>query len=189
MKLLVNDARYIDSTDPMKETAEVIIDVRGPLVMLRDAVSSAYVGSIGQDTTAMIRGLMKYQTRLIGTARPPGTLDIVLYSQFSDAGPIGDYLSDSGWFLQQPDSYDRSTTYHNPHWLLRPRTEQVPYHLQELSGSKQAPELSESEMTRATELLDSATGPSAFKTVQISTLLNTELKGYSSISSVNSSYR
>lgn len=165
----------------IKKPVEVKVDVRGPLVMLRDAVSSAYVGGIGQDTMAMIRGLMKYRTRLIGRARPPRRLDLVLYSQFSDAKPIGDFLSDSGWFLQQPDLYDRSATYHNPHWLLRPRTEQVPYHLQELSGSRQAPELSESEMSRATELLDSAIGPSAFNTVQISTLLNTELKGYLTI--------
>ncbi|KAK2605584.1 hypothetical protein N8I77_008412 [Diaporthe amygdali] len=178
--VLVSDARYLNPKKLAKNHAdsEVKVDVRGPLVILRDAESNAYIGTVGQETTALIRGIMKYEMRLSGKARPPGTLELLLYSQLNDAGPIGDYLSDSGWFLQEPDSYDRSTTYHNPHWLLRPGVEQVPSYQQELVGSKQAPELSTSELSEVTRLLDSATGPSTFKTAQISELLTTELKRY-----------
>lgn len=181
MEILVTDARYLDSKKLIKNRSEIKIDVCGPLVILRDAVSNAYVGNVGQDTMAVVRGLTKFLIKIAGRARTPETLELLLYSQLDDSERIGDYLSNSGWFLQQPDSYDRSTTYHNPHWLLRPGVEQVPSYQQELAGTKPIPELSTSEMSRFTELLDSATGPSAFKTVQISECLITELKRYLSV--------
>lgn len=182
-KVLVSDVRYTDPERSVKKRggSQVKIDVCGSLTILRNAKSNAYVGSLGRETTTVIKELMKYETRLSGKAQPPKPLELLIHSRLDDAGRIGDYLSDSGWFLQEPDPCDRSATYHNPQWLLRPGIEEIPSYQQGLARSKHAPDLSTSEMSEITILLDSATGPSTFKPAQVSKLLKTELKRYLTI--------
>ena len=178
MKVLLNDARYTESKVSTKRSAEVRVEVHGPSVILKDAESSSFMGSMSQESAAVIRNLLKYDVKVSGIAKPPKSLELLLYSHSSDAGAIGDYLSKSEWFLQQPDSYDRSTTYYNPQWLLRPGAEHVPSFQQESTASKKAPGMGAVEKSEIAELLDSATGPSRFHPARVSELLKTELKRF-----------
>lgn len=70
-------------------------------------------------------------------------------------------------FLQQPDTFDESTTYFNPQYLVRDDDDFMPiWEPSEAEAGVRAANLSAGAKSKVTELLDSACGPTVFRGVQ-----------------------
>lgn len=96
-----------------------------------------------------------------------------MYGSGTRADAIGEMLLDHDHFLQQPDSFDESTTYINPQRLVQDDYDWEP---SEAEQSVRPATLSASIKSKVTELLDSASGPNVFRAVQVSEMLKTPLR-------------
>ena len=100
-----------------------------------------------------------------------------MYGCRAKADATGGMLLDHDCFLQQPDSLDDSATYFNPQCLVREGDDVVPmWDPAEAEAGVRAANLSAREKSKAAELLDSASGPTVFRSVQVSEMLLTPLK-------------
>ena len=158
---------------------KVLLEEYGGLIIIRDAKSNAYGGLLPEsdfkpgsnlitDTTVTLSAILKSAT----------LLEITVYGPRSKADKIGGMLLDHDCFLQQPDSYDESMTYFNPQCLTREDDDDsTPSWVRsETQPDISAVSLSVSEKSKVAELLDSASGPTVFREVQCSEMLQTELK-------------
>ena len=102
-----------------------------------------------------------------------------MYGCRSVADDTGRVLLDHDCFLQQPDSFDDSTTYFNPQYLAREEEDGVPMwdHIElKEDGGIRAANLSAAKRSQVVEVLDSASGPAVFKRTQVSEMLKTTLR-------------
>jgi hypothetical protein len=167
----------------MKESTtagkKVLLEGYSRLIIIRDPDSKSYGGLI---TESHFDPLWKLITdtnvTLCPTLKSTTVLEIVVYGCRTDADEIGGMLLDHDCYLQQPDSFDESMTYFNPQCLTRaddddsmPTWEPLAADLNTSTAS-----LSAVEKSKVAELLDSAQGPTIFRDVQVSDMLQTNLK-------------
>ena len=81
-------------------------------------------------------------------------------------------------FLQQPDSFDDSVTYFNPHCLTRAADDDSMPTWDRVEAEQDTPaeNLSVVEKSKVAELLDSASGPMVYRDIQVSEMLQVSLK-------------
>lgn len=148
------------------------------MVLLRQRETNKLLGLGPEKATMLFTDLPRlYNVVTSGFIEADCRLRIVIYARRTDADAIGDFLSENDWFLQKPDSYDRSRVYYNPQWLLPPGAEF------DASNGQSAESLTVVKLQSATKslinsVLDSATGPESFSEVNLSSKMVTELKLY-----------
>jgi hypothetical protein len=120
--------------------------------------------------------LTNHKVKVTATLHYINKLEVLFYTTEADCAKVGDFLSERDWYLQQPSSYDASTTYHNPQWLTRPGVKFEPPHIETQSRPVQDGTMIPDEKSKIHEVLDSAIGPVEFKRARISDLLTTQLK-------------
>lgn len=89
-------------------------------------------------------------------------------------------LLDHDCYLQQPDSFDESMTYFNPQCLTRADSDDSLPTWEPFEADPDTPvaSLSVAEKSKVADLLDPASGPTVFRDVQVSEILQTGLKEY-----------
>jgi hypothetical protein len=115
------------------------------------------------------------------TSNDGPSLLITLYGFRQDRDAVGTLLSENKLFLQQPRTFDPSTVYFNPQYLLRPGAE---FNLAAQGDSKSSiPEkkMSEAIKHQMLRVFDSAAGPATFSEMQGSKRLITCLKLYANL--------
>jgi hypothetical protein len=106
------------------------------------------------------------------------SLLITLYGFRQDSDAVGALLSENKLYLQQPSTFDPSTVYFNPQYLLRPGAE---FNLAAQGDSKSStPEkkMGEAIKHQMLRVFDLAAGPATFSEIQESKRLITCLKLY-----------
>ncbi|KAI0899905.1 SNF2 family N-terminal domain-containing protein, partial [Annulohypoxylon nitens] len=158
-----------------KDTTYASLEVNGGIVIIREAQSNKYGGLLSSNASRVVSDLIKTSdVELSAMMKTPNKIEILIYGRLEESETIGDMLLERDCFLQQPDSHDISRPYHNPQCLSDP-DEESSWEVQESSPAKSSI-LCEGKKSRVVELLDSATGPTSFKRVQISDILISELK-------------
>ncbi|KIW15877.1 hypothetical protein PV08_05927 [Exophiala spinifera] len=156
---------------------EVTFQVQGRIVLLRQRETNKLVGLIPEKATMLFTEMPeRYNVTPCVSIGADCTLRVVIYSHRDDAEAIGDFLAENYWFLQEPDDYDRSTTYYNPQWLLPPGTE---FDASQTSLPIDSPivlKLQPATKSLVNSVLDSATGPVSFSEVNVSNRMVTQLK-------------
>lgn len=153
------------------------LEVNGTLVIIKDAISNKYGGLLDQNAARIVVNLIKnYNVELSASIKAPKRIEVLIYGLLRESDSVGDMLLEQDCFLQQPDWYDATRRYHNPQCLLHPDKETETPWMDNGISSAHATCLGENEKSKVTELLDSATGPSTFRRVEISDILVTELK-------------
>ena len=167
-----------DSTAAGKK---VILEGYSRLIIIRDPDSKSYGGLITESHFDPLWKLIaNTNITLCATLKSTTALEIVVYGCRTDADEIGGMLVDYDCYLQQPDSFDESMTYFNPQCLTRaddddsmPTWEPLAADLDTSAASLRAVDKS-----KVAELLDAAQGPTVFRDVQISQMLQTSLKEF-----------
>jgi hypothetical protein len=134
---------------------------------------------VGKETGSAIKILLEANATLSATMiKGSDKPEILIYCSRTNADALGDLLLDLDWFLQQPDTFDPSTTYYNPQWLCPPGAEFEQTNSCNAGSTKSSQKLvlGVAQKSKVEELLDSATGPVIFRKAQVSELLVTELK-------------
>ncbi|KAI1416817.1 SNF2 family N-terminal domain-containing protein [Hypoxylon sp. FL1857] len=151
-----------------KATKHVSLEVNGTVVIIKDTNSNKYGGLLDQKASRVVVDLIRnHDVELSTYMKTPSRIEVLIYGRLEQ----GD-----AYFLQRPDSYDASRPYHNPQCLSGPDNEDAPSWECNESSSVQTTVLDEKEKSKVAELLDSATGPTDFRIVQISDILITSLK-------------
>ncbi|KAI1457991.1 SNF2 family N-terminal domain-containing protein [Annulohypoxylon moriforme] len=166
------------SEDFLKEkaTTHISLKVNGSMVTIHEANSNRYGGLLDRSASQVISDLVRnYGVELSAYMEAPNKVEVLIYGNFEEGEAIGDMLLEQDCFLQKPESYDTSRPYHNPQCLYDPNEEESFWEDDELSPPQGAV-LREKEKNKVTELLDSATGPTNFRRVQISEVLVSKLK-------------
>ncbi|KAI4861311.1 SNF2 family N-terminal domain-containing protein [Hypoxylon rubiginosum] len=162
-----------------KVAKNVSLEVNGTLVIIKDAISNKYGGLLDQNAARIVVNLIKnYNVELSASIKAPKRIEVLIYGLLRESDSVGDMLLEQDCFLQQPDWYDATRRYHNPQCLLHPDKETETPWMDNGISSAHATCLGENEKSKVTELLDSATGPSTFRRVEISDILVTELKNH-----------
>lgn len=175
--MLLDDFRLHGGFYAGESTKDVSLETCGTMVIIRDSQSHIYGGILDPKAAELILSLTKnHGIKLSGSIKAQEKFELLIYGLQSHSHTIGALLSTRGYFLQQPDIFDDSVTYHNPQWFTRPGKEAE--YVWETNGSTSPPPtvLRAIEKKKVDELLDSATGPTEFKRVQASDFLVTELK-------------
>lgn len=148
-------------------------------MIIRDASSKQYAGYLNGKAAQLIVTLShSYRTKLAAKFHPRRSISVMIYGVRDEAGMIGDFLSDNNHNLQQPSDFDESTTYYNPQYLIAPGSEfQASW---QKNGFKlsQSSQLSEKAKLQASQIMDSASGPTVFSEVQVSHRIKTDLLKY-----------
>ncbi|KAI1326476.1 hypothetical protein F5Y16DRAFT_421782 [Xylariaceae sp. FL0255] len=177
--VLLDDVQVRQNSHKAKEDPIVLLETLGEVIVLRESESKAYLGLLNSKVTTVLKLLWSsYRVNVTATLHNGNQLELLFYTTDVDCDKIGDFLSQYDWYLQQPESYDPSTTYHNPQWLTRPGVQfeatQIEAHHQSKSTLFSAPTVDEK--NKFDEVLDSATGPAEFRRARASDLLTTQLK-------------
>jgi hypothetical protein len=160
-----------------KSTKDILFEVNGDLVIVKDAKSHEYGGILDRRASRLVSSLvLEHKMKLSALVKIPIAVELVIYGLRTQIDSIEELLDAQDYFLQQPDAYDLSTTYHNPQWLVPPGKEAEPVWNTIDSAVIREKALSTTDKTKIDELLDSASGPAEFKSIQASTNLLTELK-------------
>jgi len=159
------------------------------MVVVHHAHTMKYGGFLDRDTgktlaalsrnySTMFEAMLDEKTSIIkrNTFSDGPSLLITLYSFHQDSDAVGALLSENKLYLQQPSTFDPSTIYFNPQYLLRPGAE---FNLAAQADSKSSS--SEKKMNEALKhqmlrVFDSAAGPTTFSELQVSKRLTTCLK-------------
>ena len=147
--------------------------------MIRDAESNSYGGLVPESHFEPLSKLITdTNVTLLAILRSATALEIVVYGYRPKADEIGAMLLDHDCFLQQPDSFDESMTYFNPQCLTRGDNDESSLTWDRFKTNPEtlAASLSVSEKSKVAELLDSASGPTVFRHVQFSEMLQTDLR-------------
>jgi hypothetical protein len=154
-------------------------------VGIRDANSKEYAGYLNGEAVQLIGTLShSYKTKLSAKFHPRGSISVTIYGVRSEADMIGNFLSDNGYFLQQPSDFDESTTYYNPQYLIPPGSEfRALLHKNGLELT-QSSQFNEKAKLQASQIIDSASGPTVFSDVQVSHRIKTDLLEYVSTPSL-----
>jgi hypothetical protein len=103
-------------------------------------------------------------------------LRIIIYRLRGDGEAIGKLLSEKKLYLQQPDLFDSSIVYLNPHYLLRPGSELKPSSREDADGSSRNYKMTAIAKSQVLQVFDTASGPVSFCEVQVSSRLVEVLK-------------
>ncbi|OTA59128.1 hypothetical protein K449DRAFT_436085 [Hypoxylon sp. EC38] len=158
---------------------QVSLEVNGTMVVIRDMKSNNYGGLLDRGASRVVISLFKdHNIELSAYIKTPDRIEVLIYGRIEQSNAIGDALLEQDYFLQRPDSYDPSRPYHNPQCLSGPdKEDELSWECNE-SFVNQTTILDEKEKSKVAELLDSATGPINFRTVQISDIIITKLKNH-----------
>jgi hypothetical protein len=110
------------------------------------------------------------------------TLHIVVYAVSNQVDQIGDFLEESGLFLQHPTEYDTRFQYINPQYLLRPgssmpRPEHAAFQAISVISSSDR-RLEDAAKDEVQQVFDLAVGPNSFSEIEPSPRIQTTLKEY-----------
>jgi hypothetical protein len=155
----------------------VLLEGYSGLIIIRDPTSKSYGGLIPQSHFDPLWKLITdTKITLSATLKSTKTLEITIYGCRAKADEIGGMLLDHDCFLQQPDSFDESMTYFNPQCLTHDDDSMPTWESSGAHLSTPAAGLSVVEKSKVAELLDAAGGPTVFRDVQVSEMLQTGLK-------------
>ncbi|KAK1758998.1 SNF2 family N-terminal domain-containing protein [Echria macrotheca] len=172
--LIIEDFQLCERFAKDQTSKEVGLDLHGQLVIVRVLESKEYAGQVRQASALPLAALLADSTiKLSATLKSPTVLEVILYGSGTRADAIGEMLLDHDHFLQQPDSFDESTTYINPQRLVQDDYDEEPI---EVEQSVRPATLSARTKSKVTELLDLASGPTVFRAVQVSEMLKTPLR-------------
>lgn len=153
------------------------LEVSGTMVIVRDENSNSYGGLLDQISAQILVNLVKsYDVKLKASLKTSKTIEVLIYGQFEQGDAIGNMLLEQDCFLQQPDSYDIFRPYHNPQCFSYSKKEDNHFQGDPETSPSRYTILDKSDKSKATELLDCATGPTNFRRVQTSRVITTELK-------------
>ncbi|KAI1379440.1 SNF2 family N-terminal domain-containing protein [Hypoxylon crocopeplum] len=159
----------------------VALEVTGSVGIIKDADSNEYGGLLDQSAARALACLVRdYYVELSASIKSAKKIEVVVYGQLQQSEAIGNMLLEQDCFLQQPDSYDASRPYCNPQSFSHSDKEAEPFRASEILPLPQPAALPESEKAKVNDLLDSATGPTAFRAVPVSDFLTTKLKPHQS---------
>ncbi|KAF5857340.1 hypothetical protein ETB97_005918 [Aspergillus alliaceus] len=164
------------SLEKEKSTRDLYFDICGNIVIIRGAESKEYAGYLNREAAQLIVTLShSYKTKLSAKFHPRGSISVMIYGICDEADMIGDFLSDNGYFLQQPYDFDESTTYYNPQYLITPGSEFRASWQKNGLELTQSSQLNEKAKSQASQVMDSASGPTVFSEVQVSHRIKTDL--------------
>ncbi|KAH6850550.1 hypothetical protein B0I37DRAFT_371876 [Chaetomium sp. MPI-CAGE-AT-0009] len=175
--LQMQDGFIKDSTATGKK---VLLEGYSRLIIIRDPTSKSYGGLLPQSHFDPLWKLITdTNITLSATLKSTKVLEIVVYGSRTKADEIGGMLLDHDCFLQQPDSFDEFMTYFNPQCLTHADDDDSMPTWQRFGADPDTPaaSLSAVEKPKVAELLDAARGPTVFRHVQVSEMLQTSLKG------------
>ncbi|KAK2768085.1 SNF2 super family RAD5 protein [Colletotrichum kahawae] len=136
-----------------------------------------YCGLMTRDAADTVLSLLfEHKLHITATLEPSGTISALIYGREAQGAQVGDFMSDHDCFLQHPDSYDESTTYNNPQWLLRPGSDFKADNIPRIPDVSVSTVLDTRIKSKVVEILDSAAGPANFNRIDISSLIVTKLK-------------
>ena len=148
-------------------------------MIIRDANSKEYAGYLNGEAAQLIGTLSQsYKTKLSAKFHPRGSISVMIYGVRDEADIIGDFLSDNGHFLQQPSDVDKLTTYYNPQYLIAPGSEFRALWQENGLELTQSLQFNEKAKSQASQIMDSASGPTVFSEVQVSHRIKTDLLKY-----------
>lgn len=174
---MIEDCQLQPNLCKVQKAMEVSLDVCEDIVIIRDPTSKKYGGLLGQKVARCIIGLeAKHGAKLSATVKPGKKLEVLIYGLRERGDAVADWLFDSDCYLQQPDAYDSSMTYHNPQLLVQPGKTLEPTWETSEAALVEVKALNHAERSMVAELLDSATGPTVFRRIQTSDIVVTELK-------------
>lgn len=149
------------------------------MVVIRDQKHKLFVGLLDVMTAKTISDLLALQKATIEAyVLQAGTAAVTVYGLQEDAETISAVLSKNHCFLQQPDSFDTETVYRNPQWLGEANHSNSTDWVDLLENDYQTTTLTSEAKSMVLRLIDSASGPAAFRQVKISGKLLTPLKMY-----------
>lgn len=167
------------SLEKERITRDLYFDICGGIMIIRDANSKGYAGYLNGEAAQLIRTLSQsYKTKLSAKFHPRGSISVMICGVRDEADIIGDFLSDNGHFLQQPSDVDKSTIYYNPQYLIAPGSEFRSLWQKNGLELTQSPQLNEKAKSQASQIMDSASGPTVFSEVQVSHRIKTDLLKY-----------
>lgn len=140
--------------------------------------SKEYCGLVRRGAAEPLSKLVADRTiKLSVTLISTTVLEVLVYGCRTSANATGEMLLDQDCYLQQPDSFDDSMTYFNPQCLVREDDDFVSiWENVKVEAGIRAANLNVGEKSKVAELLDSASGPTVFESVQVSEMLQTTLK-------------
>ncbi|KAI1386581.1 SNF2 family N-terminal domain-containing protein [Hypoxylon trugodes] len=175
--LLLEEVQVREDLVKKNGSNPIILAVNGSMVTIKD-IESKYAGLLGKGASRVVSGLIRdHNVELSASIRAPKRIEVIVYGRREQGEPIGDMLSEQGYFLQQPDSYDASRPYYNPQYLFDPDEDMVFEEYTE-APMVRGTAFYEDKKSKVAELFDSATGPTEFTRVPISDILITKLKEY-----------
>lgn len=168
--------RLRDNFKNDKASRKVSLECYCQLLIIRDLQSKEYGGQVGQGCAEPLSKLVADRTvKLSALLKSPTVLEVLVYGCRANANTVGDLLLEHACFLQQPDSFDHSTTYFNPHCLVREGHDLV-WEPHDPKEGLPAANLTAAKKSQVAELLDSASGPTVFRKALVSEMLKTTLR-------------
>jgi hypothetical protein len=173
---------------------EITLKIYDEMVMVHHAQTLKCGGCLDHDTgqtlaslsrnySMMFQAFLDEKTSIIkrNTSNDGLSLLITLYGFRQDSDAVGTLLSENKLYLQRPSTFNPSTVYFNPQYLLRPGAE---FNLAAQGDSQSSiPEKKMGEAIRhqILRVFDSAAGPATFSEMQGSKRLITHLKLYANL--------
>jgi len=164
------------------------------MVVVHHAHTMKYGGFLDRDTgktlaalsrnySTMFEAMLDEKTSIIkrNTSNDGPSLLITLCGFRQDSDAVGALLSENNLYLQQPSTFDPSTVYFNPQYLLRPGAEFNLVAQRDSKSSIPEKKMGEAIKHQMLRVFDSAAGPATFSEMQGSKRLITCLKLYANL--------
>jgi hypothetical protein len=141
------------------------------------------LAALSRNYSMMFQAFLDEKTSIIkrNTSNDGPSLLITLYGLRQDSDAVGALLSENNLYLQQPSTFNPSTVYFNPQYLLRPGAEFNLVAQRDSKSSIPEKKMGEAIKHQMLHVFDSAAGPTAFSEMQGSKRLITCLKLYVSL--------
>jgi hypothetical protein len=172
---------------------EVTLKIYNDMVMVHHTQTAKYGGLLdhgtGQALAALSRNYSvtfeafldkKAPTLKKSASNNCRSLQITLYGLRQDSDAVGILLSKNKLYLQDPNTFDSSAVYFNPHYLLRPGSEFKLLVEEDFQSSVRERQMAQAVRSQILRVFDAAVGPATFCEVQVSKRLTAELKSYAS---------
>lgn len=178
-KRQINLREYAIRESPGKERSarDLYFDILSDeFVIIRDSNSKDSAGYLNGEAAQLIVTLShSYKRKLSAKFHPQGSISVMIYGARDEAGMIGDFLNQNNYYLQQPFKLDESETYYNPQYLVPPGSEFRASWEKNGVELTQSSRLSEKAISQVSQIMDSASGPTIFSEVQVSSRIKTDL--------------
>jgi hypothetical protein len=135
------------------------------------------LAALSRNYSIMFQAILDEKTSIKrNKSKDDPSLLITLYGFRQDSDAVGALLSENKLYLQQPSTFDPSTIYFNPQYLLRPGAEFNLTAQEDSKSSNLEKKMGEAIKHQMLRVFDSAAGPTTFSEMQGSKRLITGLK-------------